>query len=354
MSLSEQIAGRTVKPIDRSERLQWIEALDLPPGAPLSRGSMIRIAQRASADLAVFGSSEGTSQNFRISVRVLEVRNLKLSGEMVVNGPLSVLPQLENELAWLILTNMSLESASSREKFRERMRSIPNSAYAFYIQSLDAADENSRLRLLVKATDEYRDFPKAHFQIGRLYFQKGNYDGAISHLRRAHDEGDMEQNREFMMGTSYLQKGQPVQAIQSYEPMLHVARSFEVLNNLGIAYLRKGDTASALNALLEAKRLAQSDATVSLNLALARHLQGNDSAAVNVLEDAIRSHPRSGMLQFLLGYLLKIQGENEKAAIASGKAKSSGINFDKLKLDDPMSWSRPLLAFNNKTNSHLP
>jgi tetratricopeptide (TPR) repeat protein len=351
MSLSGQLTGRGVKPVERSERIELVEALDLPPHAQLSQASMIRVAQRASADLAMIGSYTGAEKTLRVSLRVLDVKSLKLSGEMVVNGPLSALPQLENELAWMILTNMSLETVSSKEKFRERMRSIPNSAYALYIQSLDAADENNQLRLLLKAVDEYQNFPKAHLQIGRLYFQKGDYDKAISHFNQGRNEKEMAQDLEFMFGTCYLQKSQPAQAILIYERMLKAARSFEALNNIGIAYLRKGENTPAINALVEAKHLAQTDATVSLNLALARHLLGNDSAALSVLEEAIRLHPRSGMLQFLLNHLLIIKGENEKAAVAGNKAKNLGINIDKLQLDDPKSWFRPFLNLTGRTIS---
>jgi tetratricopeptide (TPR) repeat protein len=312
---------------------------------------MIRVAQRASADLVIMGSYRCTEQNIRITVQVLDVKSLKLSGEMVANGPLSALPQLENELSWMILTNMNLDTVSSREKFQERTRTIPNSPYALYIESLDASDENNQLRLLLKAVAEFKDFSKAHLQIGRLYFQKGDYDNAISHFTLGRNEKEMAIDSEFMLGACYLQKGRPVQAIQIYERMLRVARSFEALNNIGIAYLRKGDNALALSALVEAKHLAQTDATVSLNLALARHLQGNNSAALTVIEEGIRLHPRSGMLQFLLSYLQKIQGDNEKAAAAAGKAKKLGINMEKLQLEDPKTWSRPLLSLTGRTNN---
>jgi Flp pilus assembly protein TadD len=346
MSLSDQLAGRGVKPMGRSERIELVEILDLPPRAPLSRGSMIRVAQRASADLAIIGYYSGTEKNLRVSINVLDVKSLKLSGEMVANGPLSVLAQLENELAWMILTNMSLEAASSKEKFKERMRTIPNSAYSNYIQGLDAADENSQLRLLLKAVNEYPDFPKAHQLLGRLYYQSGDYGNAISHLILGRSEKEMALDDEFMLGTSYLQKNQPVQATQIYEQMLQIVRSFEVLNNIGIAYLRRGENALALSTLAEAKRLARTDATVSLNLAIANHLQGNDSTALGIIEEVVKLHPRNGILQFLLSYLLKMQGENEKAAAASNKAKNLGINVDRLQMDEPKSWSRPFSTWN--------
>ena len=340
VSLSEQLNTRGIKVLDRGERTDLVESLDLPPGARLSHGSMIRVAQRASADLLIMGTYRGTEPNLRISVRALDVKTLKLSGEMSANGPMSALPQMENELAWLILTNMGLGQSVSRDKFQERTRKAPNSAYGYYIESLDSASEDDQLHLLLKAVQAYRDFPEAQFRLGHLYFHKGDCGSAIPHLILGRSDDSTRLESEFMRGTCFLQGDQPLEAIQAFSHVLQVSRPFQVLNNLGVAYLRKGDSALALNTLAEAKSLAHNDSTVSLNLAIARHLQGNDSASRSVVEEALKAHPQSGMLQFMLGFLLKAQGENEKAAIATAKAKSLGVNVEKLQTEDPKTWSR--------------
>ncbi len=340
VSISEQLNTRGIKVLDRAERVELVESLDLPPGARLSHGSMIRVAQRASADLVIMGTYRGTEKNLRISVRALDMKTLKLSGEMSANGPMSALPQMENELAWLILTNMGLGQATSREKFQERTRKAPNSAYAYYIESFDSASEDDQLHLLLKAIQAYRDYPEAQFRLGHLYFHKGDCGSAIPHLILGRSNAGTHLESEFMCGTCFIQGDQPLEAIQAFSHILQVSRPFQVLNNLGVAYLRKGDNALALNTLAEARNLAHNDSTVSLNLAIARHLQGNDLAARSIIEEAIKAHPKSGMLQFMLGFLLKAQGESEKAAIATGKAKSLGINVEKLETEDPRTWSR--------------
>jgi Flp pilus assembly protein TadD/TolB-like protein len=342
ISLSRQLDTREVKVMDRKERIELVERLDLPPGARLSRGSMIRVAQQASADLIVMGSYAGSEKNLKVSVRVLDVKALRLSGEMSANGSLSVLPQMENELAWLILTNTGLEKNSSREKFQERTRSIPNTAYSYYIESLDAMGENDQLHLLLNAVQSYRDFPEAQFQLGRLYFYRGDYRSAIPHLILGGSEGSTHLEGEFMSGTCYLQADQPLQAIEAFSRILQVSRPFEALNNIGVAYLREGDTALAINALQEARALARTDSTVVLNLAIAKHLQGGTSAARSLVEDAITAHPKNGMLLFFLGFLLKTQGEGEKAAAAMDKARRLGVNVEKLQTEDPKTWSRVL------------
>jgi len=267
---------------------------------------------------------------------------------MAANGPVSALPQMENELAWLILSNNGLEKSSSREKFQERMRKVPNQAYAYYIQSLDAPNESEQLQLLMKAVGVYRDFPEAQFGIGRIYFRKGDCGSAIPHLLLGRSEASTLLESDFMRGTCYLQGDQPFQAVQAFWRLQQGSPHLEALNNIGVAYLRKGDMSLAANSLTDARNLSRTDPTVSLNLALVRHMQGNDPAARIVLEEACKLNPKNGMLQFLLGVVLKSLGENEKAATATGKAKSLGISVEKLQSEEPVKWSRVLSSFESR------
>jgi Flp pilus assembly protein TadD len=154
-----------------------------------------------------------------------------------------------------------------------------------------------------------------------------------------------------MRGTCYIQVDQPTLAIQTLWNLLQVSRSAEVLNNLGVAYLRKGDTALAVSSFMDARNLARTDSTVLLNVSLIRHLQGNDTAARSVLEDAVQLHPKNGMLQFLTGIVLKTQGDNERALAAIAKARELGVNTEKLQAEDPKLWSQVLLNFEARQNS---
>jgi Flp pilus assembly protein TadD len=347
LSISAQLKSRELQTMDWDERIRIVESLDLPPGASLSYGSMIRVAQRAGVDLVIMGAYSGEERNLKISIRVLEVNALKLSGEMVANGPLSALPHLENELAWLILSNNGLDKGSSRQKFQERTRRVPNTGYGYYIQSLEASGEKDPLQFLLKAVELYRDFPEAQFRLGQIYFRRGDCGSAMPHLLLGRNDASSQMESDFMRGTCYVQGDQLSQAVQALWG-LQDSRSYEALNNLGVAYLRKGDIALAINALLDARNLSRSDATVLLNLALARHVQGNDSEARNILEDAIKGNPQNGMLQFLMGAVLKAQGEQDNATIAFTKAKSLGIKTEKLQMEEPKTWSRLFSALVNR------
>ena len=336
LSISGQLSASGIRVVTRNERFQLVENLDLPPDAHLSHGSMIRVAQEGKADLIIWGEFSGSERNLKVAIRILDVKNLKLSGEITANGPLAAMPQMENELAWLILNNAGLQKGIVRDDFNRRMRKIPNAAYASFIQSFSASGKNNQLRLLQKAVDGFREFPEAHYQLGTIYFQKGDWKNALIHLSQSAGEEDMEY--EFMLGACYVQRGQPVQAIQALARVLSSSRSFRVLNNIGVAYLRNGDSAQALNAFMEARNLARSDITATMNLCIALHLQGNDVAAASALEGVAKAHPKNGMLQFLLGLVLKGSGENDKGAAAMARAKDLGLNIDSLQLEDPKNW----------------
>ncbi len=249
---------------------------------------------------------------------------------------------MENELAWTILNNMGLEKSFSREKFQLKARKAPNQAYALFIESFSASNESSRLALLLKAVEMYHDFREAHLQLGSIYFQKGNCQKAMPHLNLGQTEANDNPESEFMRGTCYLQEDLPTKAIQNLSHVVASFRSFEALNNLGIAYMHKGEYDLAFSALLEARKLANSDSTAALNMAILLHLQRRYFAARNIVEEAVKLHPRDGMLQFLVGFLQQAQGEKEKAASAFSKAKSLGVNVEKLQAESPKTWTRAI------------
>ncbi len=339
LALSEELSSPGVRVIDRSARVQLVENADLPPNATLSRASMIRVGQLAGADLIVMGNCSGTAEKFQIALSVFDLRTLRMGGEISANGPLAALPEMENELAWNILSNAGLNPGRSRDQFKERTRTIPNSAYSYYMRALEASREEDQNVLLEKAVTVDRDFPDAQFLLGRNYFEAGKCPKAIEHLELGRKSNQPYVSGDFMLGNCFLESNALSDAIRCYSSLLAFARPLEALNNEGVAYLRKGDEALAIQSLLEAHNLDPDSSIVAFNLALVRHLQGNDSAARSDLERPTKSHPGNGMLQFVLGIVLKSLGDEERAAGALAKAKSLRVEVEQLQKESPKSWA---------------
>ena len=339
LALSEECQVPGIDTIGWEERVGFVEASDLPPHTPLSRASMIRVSQRVGADRMIFGSYSGTEDNLRIELRVLDVRSLKLGGPMVANGPASALPQLENELAWLMVSEDGRNGALTRESFRSRIRAVPNNVYAEFVNCLTVGDKADRARMLLKAIDAYRDFPQAAFLLGSYYFEAGDCTRAIQYLKLALGAAQSFLDAQFMLGNCYLKQESLVDAIQAYNAVLARHQALEVLNNIGVAYLRRSDYALAAQCLITARKLAKTDFTVGLNLAILRQLQGDQEAARLVLDELVKAHQEQGMLQYLYAMALIARGEAEKGAVALEQAQRLGIDPDAMKGQDLRKWA---------------
>ncbi len=151
-----------------------------------------------------------------------------------------------------------------------------------------------------------------------------------------------------MLGTCYLKLDNLAEAIQAYNAFAERAQALEVFNNLGVAYMRKGDFPLAVQNLIEARKLASSDVTVGLNLALLRHLEGDELSALSVLEEVVKAHPEQGMVQYLYSVALASRGEQKKAAAALDEAMRLGVDPEKLKRQDPKSWTRVFPTWNRR------
>ena len=334
LSIGSQLESPGIEVVEFELRHQLLESAGLPLNAALSRASMILVAQLAGADWLVFGSYGGTLNDTVVTLQVLDLKSMKLTGSIQASGPVSTLPALENELSWQVLTQSGLNSIYSREEFRNKSRLVPNSSYIHYVRGLAQTDKEEQIKLLLKAILAHEDFPDALFRLGRLYYEKGDCRNAITRLKASATAQPFFPEAQFMLGNCYLRTNSPVEAIQSHSAILPFRQPVQVLNNLGVAYLRNGDYAQAAQSLERARTLAETDPIVVLNLAVLWHLQGDSERASLLLEESLRSAPAQGLLHHLQGLILASQGRTEQSATALAEANRLGIDTVRLKTDD--------------------
>ncbi len=339
LSVGEQMRIAGVDVIGREERLEYLRRADLPSGMQLSNASMIRVGQIAEVDFIVTGRYSGSDDKLDINLQVIDLKTMRKGGAISATGPLSMLPQMENALAFDVITNSGLNKTLARDRFADRTRKIPNNAYAQFIDSLQARDEEEQILALKRAVALYADFPEALFRLGRYYYDTGNCDGARRYLEAACRQ-TVYLEAQFMLGVCYLKKDALAEAVRSYSAILATSPSVAVLNNLGVAELRQGDYALAVQHLLEASRLSKADPAVALNLAILRYLQGNMEAAQSILEEIVAGHPYRPLVLYLLSRVLDARGQTEKAAEVLAEAKGIGAETEKLQTEDPKRWCR--------------
>jgi Flp pilus assembly protein TadD len=180
--------------------------------------------------------------------------------------------------------------------------------------------------------------------LGKLYFSKKDCENAQPHLALGRIAGRTDAESDLMRGTCHLFQGQNELSISLISAVLTHSRSYEALNNLGVAYLRQGNISAALSALLEARNASRGDSTASQNLAIAHCINGNSAAARGVIEEGIQLHSKNGMLHCIHSFILARQGESEKAAEALSRARGLGVNVDDMSTVDLKNWTRILFT----------
>src|ERR1043165_2569932 len=106
----------------------------LPPTAILTRATMIKIAERAGANLMIIGTyrieGQGRDSSITVTARVIDIREGRLVGkEFNRGGPLVDLQRLQGELAYEILTQRNPSSPYSREKLINDAQVAPIGAF---------------------------------------------------------------------------------------------------------------------------------------------------------------------------------------------------------------------------------
>ena len=342
-SLSGQLTGAGMRPFSRGETEDLLVENGLPADAPLSRGSMVYVAEQAGADFVVMGNYAESENGIKLSVRLLDMNTGKQGSEFSVSGTAATLPEMENELAWMIYSSVARSPAVSREQFRDRARRITNPVYAEYIESINVFEDSRRIQLLEKAIREYADFAEARFQMGRIYYRKKDYARALPHIEYGRKLPYEQLQSEFMIGTCRLQMGETARAVEDYTRLISLDRHTAALNNLAVAHIRSGDNVLALRTLVEAHAQERDNPAVAINLTIARYLAGDAKAAMEFVEKAVAAYPGNGMMYFLSSFLMEEAGNEERASADMARAVRFGIDVDRLLSDKPQAWTRVIL-----------
>src|SRR5688500_14070138 len=231
--LTDALSAAGAPVIEREERLQAFDRLQLPPHATLSRASTIRVGEALAASVVVSGTMVMDGDQLTVRARVVRLDSGRLLPEVVATGPLTDLfnvfgrlaQQIHNTPASPALTNDRF--APSPQVFELYVKGLvaetPATARGFLEQALKAAPRFDRVRLalwdLHSEADEHQralDLVTA-IEKGSTLFREGRFRRALSLMDlKRHDDA---------LNT--------LRAMQSESPSAPVA------NAIGVAELRR-------------------------------------------------------------------------------------------------------------------
>src|SRR5271163_1771906 len=311
-------------------RINELDRYGLPPGAKLSRATMLRIAEDLDVDFVVFGNFISDGTTLTVESRILRVSPPALLPVARESGPLNTLMDLQTRLAWRTLSSSERSYPLSLNEFAKKQRPLRLDAFEHYVRGLLAADDDVRLRELREAVKLEPDWPEPDFWLGEVYFSRRDCNAAMTWYARIPKTHDRYAEAVFATGVCHLLLSQPDRAQEVFTSLrealresgagdAHIASAVsggdlpEILNNLALAKARLGDASGAQTDLQRAADLDPDEDDYPFNLGLLA-LQANDPGnAAGYFREAAEREPDNAEDRALLIFSLDKAGRKQEA-----------------------------------------
>jgi Tfp pilus assembly protein PilF/TolB-like protein len=303
----------------------------LPPTAILTRATMIKIAERAGANLVVMGTyriaGEGRDSTIAVSARVVDIREGRLVGkEYALGGPLVDMQKLQGDLAYEILYQLNPALPFSRDQIVSAATQAPIGAFESFIKGTLTHDAEARIRFLQNAIKEYADKTKgqyipAIFELGRVRYDAGEYKEAIEQLKDVGDKNPRYDESQFYLGAANAMLGQNDKALATLKALAARLPLFEVYNNIGVLLIRQKQYKDAVQHLKPASDAAPRDADTLFNLGYAQYLLKDHTAAAATLKQETQLRPSDGEAFYFMSKARVAAGDQAGAVAATDQAR---------------------------------
>lgn len=303
----------------------------LPPTAILTRATMIKIAERAGANLVVMGTyriaGEGRESTITITARVVDIREGRLVGkEYNRGGPLVDLQKLQGDLAYEILYQHNQALPFSRDQITTDATIAPIGAFENFIKGTLTRERDPRIGFLERAIKEFYDKNKtqyvaAIFELGRNRFESGEYKEALEQLALVDEKNQRYDEAQFYAGVAQDALGQTDKAVATLKKLAGRLPLFEVYNNIGVLLIKQKQYKDAIDHLKPAMDAAPRDTDTLFNLGYAYFLAKDNANAAVTLRAEIKQRASDGEAYYILSKALAAQGDQAGGNAASDQAK---------------------------------
>ena len=303
----------------------------LPPTAILTRATMIKIAERAGANMVVMGTyrvaGEGRESTITITARVVDIREGRLVGvEFNRGGAMIELQKLQGELAYEILYQHNPALPFSRDQIVAQASEAPIGAYENYIKGTLTRDREARIGFLERAIKDFSEKTKnqyfpAIFELGRIYYEAGDYKEALAQLSLINEKDPRYDETQFYIAVAQEYLGQNDKSVATLEKLAPQLPLYEVYNNIGVMLLRQRKYTEAINHLKPAAEAAPRDTDTLFNLGYAYYLAKDYANAVETLKKEVEKRPSDGEGYYILSKAQAAAGDQAGATESANQAK---------------------------------
>jgi tetratricopeptide (TPR) repeat protein len=306
--LTDGLATLGLPVMSRDERWRSLEALHVPRVTGLSRATIIRVGQVVGVSHIVVGSFDLADEVLTVRARAILLDRGQMGPEVVEKGPLADIFAVYDRVA------QGLVPGASATPEQLEASHPPIAAYEQYIKGLLAEAPANRLGFLHEALRLSPTLHEARTALWDVRNELGDNGGALAAVRPVPANHRLGRQAQFLASVSLLQLGQYQEAFDILTELNREGRDATLLNNLGVVRLRQPGDNSRGRAVAYFKEAASLDGLDSFfNLGYAYWLDGDTTAAIQWLREAVRRNPADDAAHYVLGVALDVAGSATEA-----------------------------------------
>ena len=308
--LTDALAATGATVIEREERLQAFDRLQLPANATLSRASTIRVGHALTATAVISGSVQTQGDHLVVRGRVVRIDSGRLMPEVESAGPLPEMFQVFATLAQRIRGGQVTSAAN------ERLAPSPQ-VFELYVKGLVAETPATALSFLEQALKAAPNYDRVRMAIWELHSEASEHQRALEVISAVTPQSKLYRDSRFRRALSLLHLKRFDDALQTLRTMQTDLPSAIVANTIGVIELRRSLThqpGRATYYFSQASELDPTDGDLFFNLGYSYWLDKDAKAAIYWLREAVRRDPTDGDAHFILSVALQQTGATSEAA----------------------------------------
>jgi tetratricopeptide (TPR) repeat protein len=307
--LSDGLLALGLPVMRRDERLHSFDLLRVPAITGLSHATIIRVGQVVGASQVIVGNFTLAGDTLTVRARALLLDTGHAGPEIVESGPLADIFDIYDRVA------VRLIPGSTAAAVQLEGSHPPIAAFEQYIKGLIAEAPVTKLSFLNEALKLAPGLQRARLAAWDVHNDLGDYERALTTVQQVPAGHRLSRQARFLTSVSLLDLKRYQEAFDELNRLNTEEKDATLLNNMGVVQLRRPQGAPGGRAVSYFNEAAGLEGVDSyFNLGYAYWLDGDASAAVFWLREAVRRNPADHAAHYVLGVALGATGSAIEAA----------------------------------------